>query len=85
MVKEEHDHLTKRLVDDLPGYLNIAFKVDDKDVRLRLQRSRVNLNAPVFFLDDDGKMKKSNIADIKVRNHVHHVVLFCIVSAVHVS
>merc|ERR1712226_217434 len=65
MVYEENDMLTKRQKEDFPSQLNVKFKVDNKDVHLRLQKKKVNVNAPVYFIDEHGNMEKAETPDVK--------------------
>ena len=65
VVREIHDHVTKRSDVALPDMLRVEFQRDGKTVRLDLERNkRVNVNVPVTFAGSD---KRELVPDLNVR------------------
>ena len=65
IVREIHDHVTKRSDAALPDMLRVEFQREGKTVRLDLERNkRVNVNVPVTFAGSD---KRELVPDLSIR------------------
>ncbi|KAK2174604.1 hypothetical protein NP493_788g01007 [Ridgeia piscesae] len=71
VVREIHDHVTKRSDVALPDMLRVEFQRDGKTVRLDLERNkRVNVNVPVTFAGSDKRELVPDLNDVGVYQDV---------------